>query len=65
MINNMNNNINTLEPLDKLSPNEPTYELYLSRDNMLDLLKGDHNVFSRLDMECKLLIYVLFLLVLE
>ncbi len=53
MINNMNNNINTLEPLDKLSPNEPTYELYLSRDNMLDLLKGDHNVFSRLDIDIR------------
>ncbi len=53
MINNMNNNINTLEPLDKLSPNEPTYELYLSRDNMFDLLKGDHNVFSRLDIDIR------------
>lgn len=53
MINNMNNNINTVEPLDKLSPNEPTYELYLSRDNMLDLLKGDHNVFSRLDIDIR------------
>lgn len=53
MINNMNNNINTLELLDKLSPNEPTYELYLSRDNMLDLLKGDHNVFSRLDIDIR------------
>lgn len=53
MINNMNNNINTLESLDKLSPNEPTYELYLSRDNMLDLLKGDHNVFSRLDIDIR------------
>ena len=53
MINKMKNNINTLEPLDKLSPNEPTYELYLSRDNMLDLLKGDHNVFSRLDIDIR------------
>lgn len=53
MINNMNNNINTLEPLDKLYPNEPTYELYLSRDNMFDLLKGDHNVFSRLDIDIR------------
>lgn len=53
MINNMNNNINTLETLDKLSPNEPTYELYLSRDNMFDLLKGDHNVFSRLDIDIR------------
>lgn len=53
MINNMNNNINTLETLDKLSPNEPTYELYLSRDNMFDLLKGDHNVFSRLDINIR------------
>ncbi len=53
MINNMNNNINTLEPLDKLYQNEPTYELYLSRDNMFDLLKGDHNVFSRLDINIR------------
>lgn len=53
MINNINNDINTLEPLDKLSPDETTYELYLSRDNMLDLLKGDHNVFSRLDIDIR------------